>query len=133
MLKFAWIVIAAFIIMVLVITKERFAFRGEKVFWPVCALALANLVFPIVLAGIDWHNQSGSHPLRKGGSVSVQGSVAAGDGDIGDGGNATIRAGDGQNGASGGDIALGPGTYRAGNGGAVGDGGDLTIEAGDAK
>jgi hypothetical protein len=69
----------------------------------------------------------------KGGSVSVQGIVRAGDGHQAPGGDAMIKAGDGSNGMSGGDITIGPGIYKAGDGGSSGKGGDLVIKAGDAK
>lgn len=69
----------------------------------------------------------------KGGSVDLNRNVRAGDGDIGDGGNTNITGGDGYNGASGGDVDVKPGNYRAGDGGSGGKGGDLNIKAGDAK
>ena len=76
-----------------------------------------------------------THPLAppKAGSVSLQGTVRAGDGSQAPGGDTTIAAGDGVNGISGGDVTIGPGDYRAGNGGVGGRGGNLNIKAGDAK
>jgi hypothetical protein len=69
----------------------------------------------------------------KAGSVSIQGAVRAGDGNQAPGGDTTITAGDGLNGISGGDVIIGPGDYRAGDGGLNGRGGNLSIKAGDAK
>lgn len=71
--------------------------------------------------------------LAKGGSIDVPGNIAAGHGGVGDGGDATFLAGDGYNGASGGDLNLKPGNYTAGNGGNPGKGGSLIFKAGDAK
>jgi hypothetical protein len=69
-----------------------------------------------------------------GGSVSVNGDVSAGNGTKGPGADLKIEGGTGYNGASGGDVNIGPGEYKAGNGGAEGGrGGDLTIKGGDAK
>ena len=70
---------------------------------------------------------------RKAGSVSVSGDVAAGSGREGPGGDARIEGGAGRHGASGGDVMIGPGTYRAGDGGPGGKGGNLIIRGGDAE
>ncbi len=67
---------------------------------------------------------------RKGGSLNISGDLKAGDGN---GGNISAIAGDGENGASGGDINIGPGNYISGNGNEDGKGGDITFKAGDAK
>ena len=66
------------------------------------------------------------------GNVSVAGDVSAGDGKEGPGGNVTIKGGTGHRGASGGDVNIGPGTYKAGEGGPEGPGGDIDIKGGDA-
>jgi hypothetical protein len=69
--------------------------------------------------------------LTKGGSIYLSGAdVRAGHGVGGEGGSARFRAGDGP---SGGDIHIGPGNYRAGDGGPGGKGGDLEFRAGDAR
>lgn len=70
---------------------------------------------------------------RRAGDVSVSAEVAAGDGTAGPGGDAVIEGGTGRHGASGGDVTIGPGTYRAGDGGPGGSGGDLIIKGGDAE
>ena len=67
------------------------------------------------------------------GDVSVSADVAAGDGTAGPGGDAVIEGGTGRHGASGGNVTIGPGTYRAGDGGPGGSGGDLVIKGGDAE
>jgi hypothetical protein len=64
--------------------------------------------------------------------VIVQGDVSAGDGSGGPGGDASIEGGKGCRGASGGNVSIGPGTYRAGKGGQKGPGGNLVIKGGDA-
>lgn len=69
---------------------------------------------------------------RRAGDVSVSGDIAAGDGTAGPGGDAVIEGGTGRQGASGGNVKIGPGTYRAGDGGPGGSGGDLVIKGGDA-
>jgi len=63
----------------------------------------------------------------------VSGGLRAGDGAQARGGDANVTAGDGFNGASGGDVIIGPGEYRAGDAGAGGAGGNLNIKAGDGK
>lgn len=70
-----------------------------------------------------------AHREGKGGDVSMTGDVSAGGGREGEGGDATIRGGQGRH--RGGDVNLGPGKYRAGDGGR-GRGGDLNISGGDA-
>ena len=70
---------------------------------------------------------------RRAGDVSVSADVAAGDGTSGSGGDALIEGGTGHQGASGGNVTIGPGTYRAGDGGPGGSGGDLVIKGGDAE
>jgi hypothetical protein len=71
---------------------------------------------------------------RRGGDITLQGNVSAGSGaPQGRGGDANINAGTGYNGASGGNVNVGPGNYSAGNAGPGGAGGDLNIKAGDAK
>jgi hypothetical protein len=80
-----------------------------------------------------WPSHSQKSPPPKGGSVSVTGQLRAGDGAQTRGGDANVTAGDGFNGASGGDVVIGPGEYRAGDAGAGGGGGNLNIKAGDAK
>jgi hypothetical protein len=78
---------------------------------------------PLLLAG----NQ------RKAGSVFVSADVAAGSGKEGPGGRVRLEGGTGRRGADGGDVTLGPGTYRAGDGGPGGNGGDFTAKGGDAE
>lgn len=70
---------------------------------------------------------------HRAGDVSVSGNVAAGDGTEGPGGHAIIEGGTGRKGASGGNVTIGPGTYKAGDGGLGGSGGDLIIKGGDAE
>lgn len=72
-------------------------------------------------------------PAPKAGDANVAGSVSAGSGGLGLGGNVNIRGGTGRGGASGGDANIGPGEYRAGDGGHGGKGGDLSIKGGDAE
>jgi len=92
---------------------------------------LLSIVF--FLWPVSRTNASATRTPVKAGSVSIQAAVRAGDGNQGPGGNAMISAGEGSNGASGGDINIGPGVYRAGDAGSNGRGGDLIIKAGDAK
>lgn len=49
------------------------------------------------------------------------------------GGAVKIEGGTGYSGASGGDVNIGPGTYKAGDAGSSGAGGVLVIKGGDAK
>lgn len=70
---------------------------------------------------------------KKAGDVSVTGSLAAGSGEHGPGGNVRVEGGTGRHGASGGDVTSGSGTYQAGAGGPGGKGGDITIKGGDAE
>ncbi len=70
---------------------------------------------------------------QKAGSVSVSGEVAAGSGKEGPGGDVRIEGGTGRRGAAGGDVTLGSGSYRAGDGGPAGKGGDFIIKGGDAE
>jgi hypothetical protein len=70
---------------------------------------------------------------RRAGNVSVSGDVSAGNGKEGPGGNVIIEGGTGRRGASGGDVDVGAGTYRAGDGGPGGPGGDIVIMGGDAE
>ena len=70
---------------------------------------------------------------HRAGDVSVSADVAAGDGTVGSGGDAIIEGGTGRQGASGGNVTIGPGTYKAGDGGPGGSGGDLVIKGGDAE
>jgi hypothetical protein len=70
---------------------------------------------------------------RTSGDVVVRGSLQAGDGDVANGGSVLVKAGDGKNGASGGNVLVGPGTHAAEASGTTGKGGDLRIEAGSAK
>jgi hypothetical protein len=70
---------------------------------------------------------------RKGGSIAVSASLRAGDGAWEPGGDISIGAGDGLHGASGGNIHIGSGSYRAGDGGVAGRGGSIIIKAGDAR
>ena len=65
---------------------------------------------------------------RTGGDVVVRGSLQAGDGDVANRGSMLVKAGDGKNGASGGNVLVGPGTHAAGAGGTTGRGGDSRIE-----
>jgi hypothetical protein len=70
----------------------------------------------------------------KAGSIFVSSDIAAGTGNVGPGGNVQLEGGIGRNGADGGDVMIGPGNYRAGDGGpGGGKGGDLVIKGGDAK
>ena len=94
----------------------------------VCGRIRSVLSIILVFA---WPTHSQKWPPRKGGSVSVSGGLRAGDGAQGHGGDANVTAGDGFNGASGGDVTIGPGEYRAGDAGADGAGGNLNIKAGD--
>ena len=81
------------------------------------------------------HDRLGSlsREPRRAGDVSVSADVAAGAGTDGPGGDAVIEGGTGRHGASGGNVTIGPGTYRAGAGGPGGSGGDLVIKGGDAE
>jgi hypothetical protein len=93
-----------------------------------CLFALATLVLHA------YSETLAAKARKKAGSVSLQNTtVRAGNGNRGPGGDVMIRAGDGLNGVSGGDIKIGPGFYRAGDAGSNGRGGDLIIKAGDAK
>lgn len=69
---------------------------------------------------------------RKAGDVNVAGNLSAGSGEHGPGGDLRAEGGTGRNGASGGDVNIGPGTHQAGAGG-LGKGGDLIIKGGDAE
>lgn len=69
---------------------------------------------------------------RKAGAVNVSRDLSAGSGEYGRGGDLYAEGGAGRNGASGGDVNIGPGTYQAGAGG-LGKGGDLIIKGGDAE
>ena len=68
-----------------------------------------------------------------GGDVVVRGSLQASDGDVANGGSVLVKAGDGKNEASGGNVLVGPGTHTAESGGTTGKRGDLRIEAGSAE
>jgi hypothetical protein len=70
---------------------------------------------------------------RRAGDVSVSADISAGDGSKAKGGDARIEGGAGFGGASGGDVSIGPGNYKAGDGGPGGAGGNLIIKGGDAK
>lgn len=59
--------------------------------------------------------------------------MKAGDGDRGPGGDFIIRGGDGYDGASGGPVEIGPGTYKAGDGRIERSGGNFIIRGGDSK
>lgn len=69
---------------------------------------------------------------RTAGDVNISGNLSAGSGERGPGGDVRAEGGTGRNGASGGQVNLGPGTHRAGAGG-LGKGGDLIIKGGDAE
>lgn len=69
---------------------------------------------------------------KKAGNVDVSGNISAGSGEHGPGGTARVEGGTGRHGASGGDVTIGPGTYKAGAGG-VGKGGDLIVKGGDTE
>jgi hypothetical protein len=71
--------------------------------------------------------------VRRAGDVSVSADVAAGSGTDGPGGDVRIEGGTGRRGASGGNVTIGPGHYRGGDGGFGGKGGDLIIKGGDAE
>ena len=66
------------------------------------------------------------------GDVNMSASLSAGSGEHGPGGDMRVEAGTGRHGASGGNVTIGPGTYKAGDGG-VGKGGDFIIKGGDAE
>ena len=68
----------------------------------------------------------------KAGDVNISADLSAGSGKHGPGGDVRAEAGTGRHGASGGNVNIGPGTYKAGDGG-VGKGGDLIIKGGDAE
>lgn len=70
---------------------------------------------------------------RKAGDVSVAGNLTAGSGKHGPGGDVRVEGGFGRQGASGGNVSVGPGTHQAGAGGPGGKGGDLIIKGGDAE
>lgn len=70
---------------------------------------------------------------RRAGSVAVAGNLAAGDANSGPGGDVRVEGGTGRHGASGGDVEIKSGEYRAGEGGPGGKGGDLIIKGGDAE
>jgi len=100
----------------------------------VCLFVLSLVAMLLGFCGFVLVQFRPQSPSVKAGSVSVQGVIIrAGDGGQATGGNATIKAGDGLNGKSGGDVNIGPGVYTAGSGGSNGRGGDLIIKAGDAK
>jgi len=69
----------------------------------------------------------------KGGDVEVSSPIIAGAGLLGPGGDVTVEGGTGREGASGGNIRVGPGQIRAGDGGLGGKGGDIVIKGGDAE
>ena len=75
-------------------------------------------------------NWTESPPVTsRGGDISAHANISAGnDG----GGSVKIEAGSGDC-APGGNVTLGPGDYRAGNGGPNGNGGDFVAKAGDSK
>ncbi len=99
------------------------------IFVGVVCLAVSGFCIPY---GFHLKSKAKQPPL-KGGDLNMQADVSAGDGNTADGGNAVLTAGDGQNGASGGDTSVGPGVYKAGDGGTKGKGGDLIIKGGDAR
>ncbi len=69
---------------------------------------------------------------KKAGDVNIVGNLSAGSGKHGTAGDVRAEGGTGRKGASGGDVNIGPGTYKSGDGG-VGKGGDLIFRGGDAE
>jgi hypothetical protein len=96
--------------------------------WIFSGVGISTILFFATI----WLQRKRARPTPKAGNVVLHADVFAGNGSEGDGGNVYIEAGRGSGGASGGNIDLGPGTYRAGNGGQTGKGGDLVVKAGDA-
>jgi len=68
----------------------------------------------------------------KGGSVNISGDLSAGSGKEGPGGHIIAEGGTGRQGASGGDVNVGPGNHKAGDGG-QGPGGNITLKGGDVQ
>jgi hypothetical protein len=68
----------------------------------------------------------------KAGDVNIAANVSAGSGKHGPGGDVRVEGGTGRDGASGGNVNIGPGNYKAGDGG-IGKGGDLFIKGGDSE
>jgi len=98
--------------------------------WIFSGIGVAVLVFGVnlFLPGLLREKQN-----AKAGDVKISGSISAGDGKEGHGGNVRVEGGTGAGGASGGNVILGLGNYRAGDGGSSGDGGDFVVKGGDAK
>ena len=82
---------------------------------------------------LSLHLQSLSPSERRAGDVNVQGDLSAGHGSHEDGGDVIVKGGTGHRGASGGNVNVGPGNIRAGDGGSSGAGGNVIIKGGDAK
>ena len=69
---------------------------------------------------------------RKAGDVNISANLSAGSGKHGPGGDVRAEGGMGRHGASGGNVNIEPGSYKAGDGG-IGKGGDVIIKGGDAE
>jgi len=91
--------------------------------------AIVVLCFAVHYALQWWHRRELLTPpvLNKGGDIEVAGNLRAGDDGGGD-----VRLEGGYGIASGGNVRIGPGQYRAGDGGPFGKGGDLNVRGGDA-
>ncbi len=112
---------------------------GTLTFLPKLLFSLAVVLVAMFVLAVIWLPQnetSAAEPStnRRGGDVKVSGSVSAGKGGASaPGGDARIEGGAGNKGALGGNVTIGPGTYKAGDAGSGGAGGNLTIKGGDAK